>query len=1040
MTDQTLSDEMLSVIWAPLKHDPEWKLAYLLELQTRCKSSGNKIGEWLSGQLALRAFSVKEMRALEIQLESSTLQNTLRDVTLRAKQFFPTLPIARLAIDINRPPNPINPELYIAEHLAASRYLVTSLEVAIRRDIEEFSPQARVGLLMLSAAYYGDLLDIPQLSALIKLDPDKVGWISGIPEVRLHLSIRGQKDAELRQWFPDPTTMALLSRCGSDLAELRSELGNHATKIKFIRELLAAVGMPEELQPRTLGQLLKLLRIQVQSHQPQLLVSYATRSSYVTHPLIVGSWCTMHGHSTPLDVEARGSKNKNSQPEDNEDEDDKGLDWINELCRKVRTQQLQPVENVLPPNDLKGLVSCWAARLLCGRSYYGTPLKPSTVANYIRAVGRGLVDCLSTESILEVSPDTLEALYEHMLESQPTPSTQRNLAKGLLEFHGFLQKEFSYPPISPYAALGIGKTPQFVDAQIINEDQYRQVLRDLAGGPLAQRSPRLATVAQVMVIFGFRLGLRRNEALKLLRRDLQLPEISAGHAADIRRRHSNLKLLSAEQIKTLELEVCLHIRPHYQRSLKTRNSTRTLPLHVLLEPDELDLIESFARQRAQEEAIRPCSEYLFCIPELKSQWVSESSLLPAIHSAMCRVTSCAGMHYHHLRHSFATWLTFKLAASAWGVSGNVGLLFGNHPQTAAWLRDSGRLERAFFHSKGAATRKIVHITSALLGHASPKISLLHYVHCMSWLAALYWQWNPAHWPPGHVIAKIAQVSLPTKLEDDSATELPAEILHIQRIIGRIRVYKNPLPIAKKRGRPKKWEEIDTSVIDRMSSIAGMLSYEVYAEATGQPINRDWFEFSESDRLAMLDRAKYIHSLGTHRLTGPETGDIHEAIKLIPRPPKHGGVAGLAGYADSLYRLLRNPNNQKVNRVVDDFVERCWSSETTLRFSHGREEQSAREYVWLLMELGIPQRDIEFIIYDQNSAKQTTSFWRKALKLPRMRISEHVTENSQAKNTRIGIRVKLRIQSATEEAETSNHHSGAALRFLFLMASIDWHDR
>ena len=100
-------------------------------------------------------------------------------------------------------------------------------------------------------------------------------------------------------------------------------------------------------------------------------------------------------------------------------------------------------------------------------------LQPKTVANYVRDVGVGLDNLLCADSILEVSPDALEELYELMLEAQPTSSMRRNLARGLLEFHGHLQKTFAYPPISPYSTLGIGKTPQFVDAQILNEDQYR---------------------------------------------------------------------------------------------------------------------------------------------------------------------------------------------------------------------------------------------------------------------------------------------------------------------------------------------------------------------------------------------------------------------------------------------------------------------------------------------------------------------------------------------------------------------------------------
>ena len=1036
MNSSRLSDEMLSVVWSPDKHDPEWKNGYLLKLQERCKDSGNSIGEWLCGQRSLRSFPIKEMQNLGNKLEDSTLRNTLLEVTRRAQRFNLSLPLAPIAIETQRRPNPINPDLYNSENLSASQDMADSMGRAIRRDLEQLTPHARIGLLLLSAAYYGAVMDIPQLNALTQLDPGQVIWIAGIPELRLRLSIRGQPEAENRQWFPDPMTLALLSRCAPDLTENRPYLNRKDVKLKCIQAALAKGGICPDNLPASLERVFELLRIERQTQLPQLLMNYTTRSCYVTHSVLSDSWQHLYGNAPAPESEGKQKRKKHRfrRPEQNVPE------WLTVLCRKVRKRQISPVENIPPPQTLEALISGWAALLLHGRSFYGNTLQPKTVANYVRDVGVGLDNLLSADSVLNVSPDALEELYELMLEAQPTSSMRRNLAKGLLEFHGHLQKTFAYPPISPYSALGIGKTPQFVDAQIINEDQYRLVLRDLATGPLSQRSPRLAIVAQAMMIFGFRLGLRRNEALKLLRRDLQLPSLPDARAAAVRRRHQNLKRLSPERFTVLERPINLHIRPHAQRALKTRNSTRTLPLHVLLEPDELQLIERLAQLRDDEELKSPYSEFLFCIPEFQTRWVSESTLMPAIHDALRRVTGCSDMHYHHLRHSAATWLTFKLAASAFGVSQEAGLLFGEHSQTMKWLLDTERLNRAFFHSPEAATRRVIHITSAVLGHASPKISLLHYVHCMPWLSALCWQWNPGFLPPGHIIAKIAQVSLPNKPYDLPAPGLPAEIRHMQRIIGRMKVYrhsnqgkvKRPL-ISPQRGEGG-W------ALTRMNEISSMLSYEAYAESSGQSVNMDWVEFTEADRWAMLERARYICRLGKHRLQSPATSDSNHRIELAPRPPKHGGLAGVAVYADRLYRLLSSRYKAKAGRVVDDFVERCWASETTLRFYSGKDEQSAREYAWLLSELGIPLVDTEFIIYDTHTPRQTKSRWRTVLGKPRLKFTEQVPENRCAENRHMGIRVQLRLPGVELTAQEQNHHSGAALRYLMLMASIDWHFR
>ncbi len=49
-----------------------------------------------------------------------------------------------------------------------------------------------------------------------------------------------------------------------------------------------------------------------------------------------------------------------------------------------------------------------------------------------------------------------------------------------------------------------------------------------------------------------------------------------------------------------------------------------------------------------------------CIPQLKTQWISESCLFPALHSCMRAVTHYEFLHYHHLRHSCATWLATQV--------------------------------------------------------------------------------------------------------------------------------------------------------------------------------------------------------------------------------------------------------------------------------------------------------------------------------------------------------------------------------------------
>ncbi|MBN0624312.1 hypothetical protein JTM26_34960, partial [Pseudomonas aeruginosa] len=117
------------------------------------------------------------------------------------------------------------------------------------------------------------------------------------------------------------------------------------------------------------------------------------------------------------------------------------------------------------------------------------------IARYARLLGPALVSQLDGASIFELETDALEIVYESALEAQSTDGKRRTLAKAIHEFHFFLQRRYSYPPISPYSLLGIGKGVTRVDARILSEDQYQSVLQALGTCGLELRTPQLVTAA-----------------------------------------------------------------------------------------------------------------------------------------------------------------------------------------------------------------------------------------------------------------------------------------------------------------------------------------------------------------------------------------------------------------------------------------------------------------------------------------------------------------------------------------------------------------
>ena len=87
-----------------------------------------------------------------------------------------------------------------------------------------------------------------------------------------------------------------------------------------------------------------------------------------------------------------------------------------------------------------------------------------------------------------------------------------------------------------------------------------------------------------------------------------------------------------------------------------------------LEEDELKALYSWKHKRIEDGLL---TEYphLFAVPSRNERGetviaqLSVQKLIEALHEALRRATGDRTMHYHHLRHSFATWTFLRLMLS-----------------------------------------------------------------------------------------------------------------------------------------------------------------------------------------------------------------------------------------------------------------------------------------------------------------------------------------------------------------------------------------
>lgn len=1048
-----LQQHELDKIWAPNEYDPAWKSDAYGELKVILEKSNNPVAQWLTGLSEITRYDVKMLRTLEGDLgRNCVMRNALRSITMRVQKFEAPFPLARIAIYISREACSFNPDSLTVDQIKRSFDLISVLQKALLLDVDKLDLKARLGLLILSAAYHGGLLDIEQLKALMSLDIGEIEWKAAIPEVRLLLPVNGNEGVDNRQWFPDPCTLALLMRSKADLDSICDQLKKPEMLNGFVNALLKFPEISAGVRTSSLTDMLQLLRMQVQMHIPPLLVNFASRDKFLSHSVREDAWAHIFGY----DCSKSESNDHDGSELPDQALDTKGRidpDWLDQLVafmRKNETKQetaarLSSWSETKP--GLPAVMASWLKTMLLGKSAYGNSNIRETILSYLRIMARSLSENLQVDTIFDIPPDALDEVYETLLDLEDTPRKRKELAKAIREFHWFLHSKHGYPPISENSVLGINRGVQAVDATIISEEQYQETLKQLSFCGIEIRSPRLVMAAKLMVILGYRLGIRRNEGLKLLIHDLQLPRLRASRISAFQLRHKGKSLLTEQQRIDLNLPVHLHIRPNAFRYLKTRNSTRTLPLHELLSADELSLLLEWHALREQEELQGAFSDFLFCIPADKTVWISEEYIFPAIHAVMRAVTGNQHVHYHHLRHSCATWLMLKLMIPVLQAEERIEIIFQGLPETSGWLMDSESLKRYLFHFSGGPTRRVAHIVSALLGHASPKTTLRHYVHCLPWLLAMAWQWNPERWYAISSVAKLAGVSDTKRRQENSAmSETAQKQSQILELVSRYMRKFSMMPEVAPAPRGIKIIYDHNVVIQRMRRIESFLAYAGNPISVGA-VDLDWFEFPESDRLSMVDRAKSIQE--SFRKNSGHTTKIFrvhrfsknvDGLTLIPKTLSDGARQSLSKLAQAMYSLLSSKDSARAHKVVDDFIERVWSQDTDLRFNRGRDITEFKDYIWLLKEIGVAPESISFVIYSRSNPSGEKDYWRQYIHLSKINVVQNNPKNHKSRNHPIAVRVSLPFLSNEGNGRMSNYHSGTALRYLFVMTSIDWHFR
>lgn len=906
-------------------------------------------------------------------------------------------------------------------------HLFQRLECSFVRqeEIEKNCPATiQLGQFLLSAILLGDIHDLASLKALMKRLGDPLNHAGDLCWLDLQLIRPRQIGNELRRWFPDVLTELLYYSLSNESKKLAKDWIESEQSIKrlyrVIRQFLVWAGADKAHIPTTYTRLLDIVLYQRMLDSSALIAGFTGRK-FISHSPRFDCWTRLMGGRliedgcSDAEKNSGADANKGSEPDVKKESASEAKPdsviaqsllepiWLHGFRQAVFGAKEQSIRSCAKaceaylltfsePKTMRLLVPEWIHFLLTERREIKGKLAVSTIKGFLSSTGKRLASVAGDIDITELDEAGFEDIYWQVLDDAQTSSLKRAIAKGLTEFHEFMVHRYQMPELLGSKAMGMGRAAVPVDANIISLDEYESILqRLLTYKALNTFHEELGLIAKLIVILGFRCGLRRSEVLKL-----RIADYHPGMRSE------------------------LLIRPWSNRRLKTKSSTRKMPLHVLLSEAELQLLDQWLVKRLKQEKETSPDElknaFLFALPELQLQSIPEEFLFRKIHHVLREVTQDKTLRFHHLRHSFATWTTMRLMLSDMT---HVPELFPRQPKTQAWLEQS-HVFRENLYLSAAITRKHLYAVASLLGHSGPDMSLEHYVHCLDLVSMLSRkdrvEFKHAIKVPFHqqsTLYKKAKDNLPRLLQLARAT---------YRQKGRAKYLVSQQQPAWQEGAEL---EDKTSGYEEMENLYTFLSMYLNDGSLDLKSLGHRFGYTEEASAAYIDQLACLSSkqqsntrvLPLWRLNDDDEEEFREV-------------------ANKAYALMEEKPDY-VTSVCEFYAENVWSSRRGLVFKRREDVDAAERYIGFLKGIGIEESRIELAFFKGTSVSQM-KFWRSNLGLKKHKEKLEISpQNQKNPGIRNAVRIKVRALNPQELDESSEAPYMRLLMFLLGFPKTLW---
>lgn len=583
-------------------------------------------------------------------------------------------------------------------------------------DLKTLSSVQRKSLIIISASIYGAILDKYVLISLANKNLDNISSFHEYIWIELEVNEQKAVPGTIQRWFGDPISAQLLRGYKLESKKRTSKLKitdftssdnqwDEGSLWSNILELLTKYSYAGELLPKSLSNYINWVRSDFNSSLPSYLVDVSS-GVYPSYSMLKDAWWrSVSGNPT---VYTHDISNVNTYEKKYFSEVYKNS---REVVSSSETNYFIKLKKLIKLNDVDGYKNLFhqikdkissTTKYIC--EYYlilleGNALgrfqhKAKSIEKYF-SFSEELIAFAQGRDIVKMHIDNIESLYDEVFEKQTNIKRQSKAGVFLKYFHNYLVKVYEVEKLIFEELEGFIPDRHSVNSNVICPQHYNEVL--IALWPSYSFDDRLCYIRYSMTALGYRLNMRRQE---------------------IRR----LRLCDVRILKT---QFFVRVVNTEEGNTKSLSGWRWVPAHDLFDDKELLFFKKWHKQRTYETTNRRA--LLFTELPSNLNMISVYKTFDVMLKIIRSVTGDPRIRFHSLRHSFATWLLISIEANRLPniidtrfsiFSGESGL----KPANFKTLIDGTK-----------PTKKILYQLALIMGHSSPSMTLLHYVHSCDWL-------------------------------------------------------------------------------------------------------------------------------------------------------------------------------------------------------------------------------------------------------------------------------------------------------------------